>query len=358
MSSFPPISYSPGILSLWDSLGWTMLHFLWAGALVGLLARAVLWAVRRRSVQLRYSAALASFAVLAFTPALLFAWRMATGTPATGRLPAIEMREADQKALVASGQIVDKQADFRDRLSHRDDGQRPHEQTILNATSGPVARSDSVTSFPTSQELRRIIAQSYAIALYVLPWLWVCGFPLACAWILLGVTGAERLRRRCRPLENEEWLALCRRLVQQLGLRVPVQFALCDRLAVPLLIGILRPLVLLPASAASGYSPEQVEMIVLHELAHVRRWDNLVNLLQRLVEAVLFFHPSVWWLSWRVRLERSTAVTPLCWRTPTRRNGTRNFWRRLPCLNPFTRSFPRRSAFQQANNSWPASATS
>ena len=73
---------------------------------------------------------------------------------------------------------------------------------------------------------------------------------------------------------------------------------------VPLLIGIVRPLVLLPASAVCGYSPEQVEMIVLHELAHVRRWDNLVNLVQRLVEAVLFFHPSVWWLSRRVRLER------------------------------------------------------
>jgi len=310
MSSFPPASYSPAMLSppmlsLWDALGWTMLHFLWAGALVGLLARIVLWAVRRRSVRLRYAAALASFAVLAFTPALLFAWRMADGAPATGRLPAIEMSETDQTARVAAGQIVDKPVDSRARLSETNDGQgRPHEQKILDATSVPVARSDSVASFPASEELRRVARQSYAIALDVLPWLWLCGFPLACAWILFGVTGAERLRRRCRPIENEEWLALCRRLTQQLGLRVPVQFAVCDWLSVPLLIGILRPLVLLPASAASGYSPEQVEMIVLHELAHVRRWDNLVNLLQRLVEAVLFFHPSVWWLSRRVRLER------------------------------------------------------
>ncbi|HEX4073499.1 MAG TPA: M56 family metallopeptidase, partial [Planctomycetaceae bacterium] len=118
------------------------------------------------------------------------------------------------------------------------------------------------------------------------------------------MTGTERLRRACRPLDNEEWLSLCRRLEQQLRIRIRVRFAVSDRLAVPLLIGIVRPLVLLPASALTGYSLEQVEMIVLHELAHVRRWDNLVNLLQRLVEAVLFFHPSVWWLSRRVRLER------------------------------------------------------
>jgi beta-lactamase regulating signal transducer with metallopeptidase domain/HEAT repeat protein len=292
------------MLSTWEALGWTMLHFLWAGALVGLLARVVLWAVRRRSVQLRYAAALAAFAVLAFTPALLFALRMAEDAPATVRRPAIEIREMDQPARVASGPIFDKQADAHARLSETDDHQGPHEQKSLDATSGPVARSNSIASLSASDELPRVIGRCYVLALDVLPWIWVCGFPLASAWILFGVTGAERLRRRCRPLENEEWLALCRRLVQELGLRVPVQFAVCDRLAVPLLIGILRPLVLLPASAVSGYSPEQVEMIVLHELAHVRRWDNLVNLLQRLVEAVLFFHPSVWWLSRRVRLER------------------------------------------------------
>ena len=79
---------------------------------------------------------------------------------------------------------------------------------------------------------------------------------------------------------------------------------ICDRLAVPVLVGIVRPLILLPPAALCGWSVQQLEMVLMHELAHLRRWDNVVNLLQRIVESLLFFHPVVWWLSARVRLER------------------------------------------------------
>ena len=67
-----------------------------------------------------------------------------------------------------------------------------------------------------------------------------------------------------------------------------------QRVAAPVLVGIVRPMILLPPAALTGWSPDEIEMVLLHELAHVRRWDNLVNLLQRLVESVLFFHPAVW----------------------------------------------------------------
>ena len=80
--------------------------------------------------------------------------------------------------------------------------------------------------------------------------------------------------------------------------------AVCDRVATPVLVGIVRPLILLPTVAMGGWGPEQIEMVLLHELAHVRRWDNLVNLLQRLVESLLFFHPAVWIVSGWIRQER------------------------------------------------------
>ena len=86
---------------------------------------------------------------------------------------------------------------------------------------------------------------------------------------------------------------------------------ICDRLAMPVLIGIIRPLILLPPAALSGWSVEQLEMVLLHELAHLRRWDNLVNLMQRFVESLLFFHPVVWWLSSWVRLERELCCDQL-----------------------------------------------
>jgi RND family efflux transporter MFP subunit len=305
--------FSPWFPSLWDALGWTMLHFLWTGALVALIARFVLWAVRRRSPHVRYAAALGGFVVLALVPAVLFAWSLADRTVSTGRATTVAFTGTKDARRDAGERVV-----LRVRPSSTGDEQKGDEQGIVAPTKEPLGRADSVAASaaaPTKagpqsfrvwieNDLRQAAGRSYGIALRLLPWLWVCGFPLACAWILMGVAGAEKFRRGCCPLENEEWLSVCRRLAQQLRIRVSVRFAVSDRLALPLLIGIVRPLVLLPASAVGGYSPEQVEMVVLHELAHVRRWDNLVNFLQRLVEAVLFFHPSVWWLSQRVRLER------------------------------------------------------
>jgi len=73
---------------------------------------------------------------------------------------------------------------------------------------------------------------------------------------------------------------------------------------VPAVIGWLRPVVLLPASALTGLSPLQLDALLAHELAHVRRGDYLVNLLQTVIETLLFYHPAVWWVSARVRQER------------------------------------------------------
>ena len=80
--------------------------------------------------------------------------------------------------------------------------------------------------------------------------------------------------------------------------------AVCDRIASPILVGIVRPVILLPAVALAGWDAQQLEMVLLHELIHVRRYDNLVNLLQRLIEAALFFHPMIWIISSWVRRER------------------------------------------------------
>ena len=83
-----------------------------------------------------------------------------------------------------------------------------------------------------------------------------------------------------------------------------VAVAICERVATPVLVGIVKPMILLPPSALTGWSIDDIEMVLLHELAHVRRWDNLVNLAQRVIESLLFFHPAVWLLSNWVRQER------------------------------------------------------
>ena len=100
---------------------------------------------------------------------------------------------------------------------------------------------------------------------------------------------------------------LSRRLHIGRGVRL-LESTLVD---VPTVIGWLKPVVLLPASALAGLSPQQLEAILAHELAHIRRHDYLVNLLQTLVETLLFYHPAVWWLSRRIRVERENCCDDL-----------------------------------------------
>ncbi len=137
-----------------------------------------------------------------------------------------------------------------------------------------------------------------------LPGIWLVGAPLTFAYLAAGLLGAERLRRQSRPACPDDLANLCSRLAVALGVGRRVAVGVCDRVAAPLLLGIVRPLILLPPAVLAGWSLEQVEMALLHELAHVRRWDNLVNLVQRIVESALFFHPAVWIVSGWARHER------------------------------------------------------
>ena len=107
-------------------------------------------------------------------------------------------------------------------------------------------------------------------------------------------------------MEDARIAELCQRLAASLKMKISrrVAVAVCDRIVSPILVGILRPLILLPAAALAGWDPQQLEMVLLHELVHVRRYDNLVNLMQRIIKSVLFFHPMVWVLSTWVRRER------------------------------------------------------
>jgi hypothetical protein len=113
----------------------------------------------------------------------------------------------------------------------------------------------------------------------------------------------ERMRREAEPLSHE--LAFrCRQLARHVGLARGVQFAQSALLAVPVVVGWLRPIVLIPISTLTGLSPQQIDSVILHELAHIRRLDAFANLFQILVETLLFYHPAVWWVSHRIRIER------------------------------------------------------
>src|SRR5207249_10465429 len=91
---------------------------------------------------------------------------------------------------------------------------------------------------------------------------------------------------------------------QRLGLRHAVRVLQSTLVQTAVVAGYFRPIILLPMSAITGLSTAQLEAILAHELAHIRRHDYLVNLLQTLVETVFFYHPAIWWLSNQIRCER------------------------------------------------------
>lgn len=236
------------------ALGWALLHFVWQGLLVGLAAGLLLALMRGASPRRRYAVcALALFTCLAL-PLLHLAWLLGP----SGAVPA---------ALAASPDWL--------------------------------------------QELQALQTQLPALVMA-----WTCGVGLMALRLGLGLAWVARLRRQALAAAALSavpvlWQARCQALARRLGLRRPVRLSLLPTLSGPLTLGCWRPLVLLPTALLSGMPMPLLEALLAHELAHVRRWDYLANLLQSLVEALLFFHPVVWWLSARLRAEREQVADEL-----------------------------------------------
>ncbi|MGP0065221.1 MAG: M56 family metallopeptidase [Isosphaeraceae bacterium] len=258
----------------WTAAGWTMLHLLWVGTAIGLASALLRRLLRSARPELRYAIAMLGLASLAITPLAIFAW-VFEPTAVPNPVAVSPISGASPTGSVLSAKVRTYQ----------------------------VSERPSRTEASTNSYRRSFQARLDWLAVK-LPWAWLAGAPLNLVLLVAGLVGVERIRRSSRVVEAVEIPRRCRMLADSLGIARRVGVAVCDRIAAPILIGVVRPLILLPPAAISGWSVEQLEMVLLHELAHLKRWDNLVNLLQRFVESLLFFHPAAWWLSGWVRLER------------------------------------------------------
>lgn len=141
----------------------------------------------------------------------------------------------------------------------------------------------------------------------IAPWLapfWAAGVGASCLWHVFGWLSARRLRRRGVCCAPERWRNALAQLGARLQLSRPVLLLESCLVDTPVLLGHFRPLVLMPIGLIARLPVGQVEAILLHELAHIRRYDYLANHLQRVVEGLLFYHPVVWWISGVMRSER------------------------------------------------------
>jgi TonB family protein len=245
---------SPALQGLVATLGWTLLHFLWQGAVAGVLFGVSLAAAGNASAQTRYRLAFFFMLLLAVTPVVTFFW-----------------------------------------LS-------PHYGATA-ATIGGIAQSAAVLTIAIGTP----VLDWHAAVHPWLPWavlVWAVGVTFMTGRLLIEWRNVRLLTRVDVSPLTALWQSRVQHLIASLGVRTAVRAMQSARVHVPMVVGWLRPVILVPVSAMSGLTPWQLELIVMHELAHVRRYDHLVNLLQVVIETLLFYHPVVRWVSRVMREER------------------------------------------------------
>jgi beta-lactamase regulating signal transducer with metallopeptidase domain len=279
MSMIDPLSPQ----SVAQAIGWALVQFVWQGAILGVLTAAFLAMLRRSAPDVRY-------VVSAIGLALMLTLPVVTAVQAI-RGPAHPAAPASRRANVGSSSM-------------------PAMMTSSDGT-GLATTSAGGGGTPAAELVRRSDAAPLAVASpSTAPWLlmlvvaWLCGVACLSLRLASGWVWAQAMKRRHTRPAPEPWQRTIKELSRRLHIRRPVQLLETAAITVPSVIGWLRPVVLLPASALGGMSPRQLEAILAHELAHIRRHDYLVNLLQTLVETLLFYHPAVWWVSRRIRVER------------------------------------------------------
>jgi beta-lactamase regulating signal transducer with metallopeptidase domain len=267
--------------TLLQALGRALLHSLWQGTGVALLLAAALPLLRGRSPNVRYAVACSALALMLLLPVV-------TALGPGGATRVVEADEITTPLAAAAG------------------------PTVINETSTRVA-GESVAASAGRSFIPRLQSSEESLRFW-LPWLtlvWLAGVSFLSARTLGGLIYTRRLRRRgARPVEVG-WQERAKDISRRLHVSRPVMILESALVRVPTAIGWLRPVILLPASAFTGLTPRQLETILAHELAHIRRHDYLFNLLQTVAETLLFYHPAAWWVSRRVRVERELVCDDL-----------------------------------------------
>lgn len=265
-----------------QAIGWALLHFVWQGALVGALAAAALAALRRSDADVRYTVAAIALAVMGTLPIVTAVQTYNAAVAERTSLP------------VASGAVV---------------------EAATTAMPAVMAQAEmpSVTAVPDQASVWSTIAALRSVE----PWIpamvasWLAGVAVLTLRLFTGWIWVQRMKSHGASSARRELQLAVARLSKRLHIYRPVRLLESSRVDVPTVIGWLKPVILLPVSALAGLSQAQVEAILAHELAHIRRHDYLVNLLQALLETLLFYHPAVWWLSGRIRAERENCCDDL-----------------------------------------------
>ena len=296
--------FSADLESAIERLGWVLVHSLWQFFFVVLITIFMLRVMQRSSARARYGFLVGGMGFMVTIP--IVTWMVLPGQ--------IRIDSPDQPLLVNQLEtIAQPNTELNFPVVMRDSG-------IGNGRVNPLPDSDVAVSklgieqaLPVSNQDATAptdLTWTARIQSAVQPWLiwivlsWVVGVILCSLRPILGWRMLRRLRREGVSSVSEEVQATVGRLSKQLGLRHVVHVMQSTLIKVPIVVGYLRPVILLPVSLLTNMPPAQLEAILAHELAHIRRHDFVINLFQTMIETLFIYHPAVWWLSNRIRVER------------------------------------------------------
>ncbi len=239
------------------ALAQTLLHSLWQIAVLGLLAAMLLGVLQRRSAALKHAIGMLFLIAMAAAPVMTFA---------------LLMSENDNHGTAA------------------------HTTGVL-----PLL-------MPAMLNIPQVSETTSAL---LLPWFWCAGVVFMLVRLIGGWWMLRRLDHQQSSPLPELWQQRADSIRNALGIGRRISIRLIEKMAVPCTVRVWRPIVWLPVSVLTQLTPDQIEALIAHELAHIRRLDWIWNGMQCVIEAVLFYHPAVWWLNRRIRQERENACDDL-----------------------------------------------
>ena len=269
------------ILSSWISIAvaQALAHSLWQATALAMLAYAICWSACRRSAEARYWINLAALMLMAVCMVGTFVML----------IPSVSSFATPPKPTE------------RAQLAERADPVIPAAVAVAKKTSPTADREHQPGSVGSSDFFRSVTwgrIAPYATMAYLV------GVSVMLLRLIGAVWGGRRLQASARRVAEGEIVSIVRRQAAVLGVRCIPALLYCERVAVPMVIGIVRPMILLPVAVTTGLTADEVQAILTHELAHIRRLDPLFNVLQRVLEAILFFNPAAWYISRQVTIER------------------------------------------------------
>ncbi len=265
-----------------QKLGWMLLHFVWQGAIVALFLAILLRLFRKSSANVRYIISCAALGLIVLLVIVTLQY-ITVSSPHPEAVSVVEQPAVNSEAVT-----IDME---------------------MPVVEEPT-QVESPAAVPTISLKQRAIGALEPALSYIVT-VWLLGVFALSVWHLGGWRQLQRLKRRMVRQVDASLHSRLRELAELLGVRRAVKLVESALVQVPTVVGWLKPVILLPASALTGLSSEQLQAILAHELAHIRRHDYLVNILQTVIEILGFYHPAVWWISRKIRAERENCCDDL-----------------------------------------------